>query len=109
MLRMLNKNHKPVKAIEKGKSGIYWSARGGQHYFYDGKSNYVTPMFSDETIPINHKYLKPSSYSRLYKLTPKEVDMHIAILRRGIPQIRYEIRWLEEHLSLTSRKRTRNS
>ncbi len=104
---MLNKNHEPVKAIERGKSGIYWDSRGGQHYFYDGKSDYVTPMFSDEKIPLISPYLK-SRYSRIYKLTSREVAMHIAILRRGIPQIRAEIGWLEEHLSLTSRKRAKN-
>lgn len=108
MLRMINPNHKPVRAIEKGKPGIYWNSRGGQYYAYNGKSGYAMCMFSDEKIPINS--IKCSgNYDRIYRLTPKEVAMHIEILERDIPSIRFQIGWLEKHLSLISRKRARNS
>lgn len=107
MLRLLNKNHKPVEAIEKRKQGIYWNSCGGQLYAFNGKSDYVMPMFSDEKIPLTSPYLKPR-YGRLYRLTPKEVGMHIKILERGIPSIRFQIGWLEKNLSSMYKRRKRS-
>ena len=41
---------------------------------------------------------------KIFKLTPEEVNGHIQNMKRGISGIRFQVGWLEEHLSLTNKK-----
>lgn len=100
---------KPVKEIKKGEPGIYWNSIGGQYYAYDGKSDYAISMLRDEKMPIISIKFSDNYFKSIYKLTPKEVAMHIENMKRGISSIRAQIGWLEKHLSLVSGKRTKNS
>jgi len=92
-MKLLNRKRDPGP-IRKGKPGIYWDARSGPYYAYDGVSDYAVYIFdTDHKVPI-------TSLKRVYRLTRKEVEVHIADHKKGIRQIRAQIRCLEKNLVL---------
>jgi len=93
MRRILNRKRTPGP-IKKGECGIYWDSRSGPYYGYDGESDYAFFLFFP-----NHK-VPISSLKRVYRLTRKEVELHIADYERGIRQIRAEKNCLERNLNL---------